>query len=64
MDIELTTQQEKALEDRQEFPPRIVNPRTKETFVLLPMELYDRVRAQLEEEDEILAVRETYPLVT
>jgi hypothetical protein len=62
MSIELTTQQLQALEERQEFPPRVINPRTKETFVLIHVEMYERVRAVLEEEDEIAFVNETYPL--
>ena len=33
--IELTEQQMQALENPEATPPRIVNPRTKETFVLL-----------------------------
>jgi hypothetical protein len=64
MSIELTVQQQQALQDRQEFPPRVVNPRTNETFVLLHVEMYERVRAFLEEEDEIASVREMYPLVS
>jgi hypothetical protein len=64
MSIELTPQQQQALEEGQEFPPRVVNPRTNETFVLIHAEMYERVRAVLEEEDEIASVRETYPLVS
>ena len=63
MSIELTPHQQQALEERQEFPPLVVNPRTKETFVLIHAEMYERVRSLLEEEDEIASVRETYPLV-
>jgi hypothetical protein len=64
MSIELTTEQLRALEEHHEFPPRVTNSRTKETYVLLPAEMYERVRALLEEEDEIGSVRETYPLVS
>ena len=65
MSIELTAkQQRQALEEGQEFPPQVINPRTKETYVLLHTELYERVRGLLEEEDEIASVRETYPLVS
>jgi hypothetical protein len=63
MSIELTAEQQKALEVVAEFPPQVIHPRTGETFVLLHADLYDRVRAILEDEDEIPAVRETYPLV-
>ena len=40
--IELTEQQMQALENPEAMPPRIVNPRTKETFVLLRLEEYER----------------------
>ena len=40
--IELTEQQMQALENPGAMPPRIVNPRTKETFVLLRLEEYER----------------------
>jgi hypothetical protein len=45
--IELTQQQVQALEHADATPPCVVNPRTKETFVLLHMEEY----ARLTEED-------------
>ena len=64
MSIELTAQQQQALEEGQEYPARVVNPRTNETFVLIHAEMYERVRALLEEEDEIPSVREMYPLVS
>ena len=38
--IELTEQQVQALNDPQPNPPQVVNPRTKETFVLLRAEEY------------------------
>ena len=60
--IEITAQQELELRAGG-WPARAVNPRTREQFVLLPVEMYERVRAILEDEDEISAVREMYPLV-
>jgi hypothetical protein len=42
--IELTEQQVRALENPDAVPPRVVNPRTKETFVLLPVEEYERLK--------------------
>ena len=42
--IELTEQQVKALESQQATPPRIVDPRTKETFVLLRVDEYERLK--------------------
>jgi hypothetical protein len=64
MSIELTAEQQRALTEGGPFPPQVVDPRTNETYVLLPTEFYERVRAMLEEEDEIAAVRETYPVVS
>ncbi len=42
--IELTEQQMQALENPDATPPQIVNPRTKETFVLLPVDEYKRLK--------------------
>jgi len=64
MSLELSAEQRRALAGGQEFPPRLLNPDTNETYVLVHAELYERVRAILEEEDDIPAVRETYPLVS
>ncbi len=44
--IELTEQQVKALEALEATPPRVVNPRTKETFVLLRLDEYQRLKEQ------------------
>ncbi len=42
--IEFTEQQAKALENPEVTPPRVVNPRTRETFVLLRIEEYERLQ--------------------
>jgi len=42
--IQLTEQQVKALEKAEATPPRVVNPRTKETFVLLRIDEYERLK--------------------
>ncbi len=42
--IELTEQQAQALESPGTTPPRVVNPRTGETFVLLRLDEYDRLK--------------------
>ena len=42
--IELTEQQVQALEHPDATPPRVVNPRTKETFVLLRVDEYERLK--------------------
>jgi hypothetical protein len=60
--IELTEQQQRELA-RAGWPPRVINPITQETFILLHAEMYERVRALLEAEDELDAIREMQPLV-
>jgi len=42
--IELTDQQLQDLEHPEATPPRVVNPRTQETFVLLRVEEYERFK--------------------
>src|SRR3984893_2302533 len=42
--IELTEQQVEALEHDTSAPPRVVNPRTRETFVLLRVDEYERLK--------------------
>ena len=42
--IQLTEQQVEALEHAGATPPRVVNPRTKETFVLLRVDEYERLK--------------------
>jgi hypothetical protein len=60
--IELTAEQQRLLK-ASPWPARVVNPATKRAFVLIPEEMFERVRAFLAEEDEIAAVEEMYPLV-
>ena len=42
--IELTEQQVDALENTEGTPPRLLNPRTNETYVLLTVEEYERLK--------------------
>jgi PHD/YefM family antitoxin component YafN of YafNO toxin-antitoxin module len=44
--IELTKQQMQALERPAATPPLLVNPRTKETFVLLRVDEYERLKEE------------------
>jgi PHD/YefM family antitoxin component YafN of YafNO toxin-antitoxin module len=44
--IELTEEQLQALEMSETTPPRVVNPRTKETFVLLRVDEYERLKEE------------------
>jgi hypothetical protein len=43
--IELTEQQVCALEQAQTSPPRLINPKTRQRFVLLPEEQYAQLAA-------------------
>lgn len=43
--IELTDQQLRAMETPESTPPRLVNPRTNEMFVLLRADEYERLKA-------------------
>ena len=47
--IELTEQQVQALEQPESTPPRVVNPRTKETFVLLRVDEYERLNEEYDD---------------
>lgn len=47
--IELTEHQAQALERPDTTPPRVVNPRTKETFVLLRVEEYERIKEEYDD---------------
>jgi hypothetical protein len=42
--IELTELQVLALSEREAVPPRVVNPQTMETFVLLRVDEYERLK--------------------
>ena len=42
--IELTDEQVRALQDPEAIPPRLVNPRTNEAFVLLRIDEYERLK--------------------
>jgi hypothetical protein len=44
--MELTEQQVQALANPEATPPRLVNPRTQETFVLLRVDEYERLKAE------------------
>jgi hypothetical protein len=47
--IELTEQQAQALETPEANPPRILNPLTKETFVLLRLDDYERLKEEYDD---------------
>jgi hypothetical protein len=45
--IELTEHQVQALDNPEVTPPRLVNPRTKEAFVLLRVDEYERLTEEV-----------------
>jgi len=59
--IDLTAEQSQALQTEQN-PARVRDPETNATYVLVPSDVYDRVRALLEEDDNQF-VRAMYPYV-
>jgi hypothetical protein len=50
MSIQLTPQQQQALDTQKDSPPRIVDPRTNTTYILVPEVDYDSIRELLEDE--------------
>ena len=50
MSIQLTPQQQQALDTQKDNPPRIVDPRTNTTYILVPEVDYDSIRELLEDE--------------
>ena len=50
MTIELTPQQQQALDTKEESPPRVIDPRTNTTYILLPEVDYESIRELLQEE--------------
>ncbi len=50
MDIQLTPQQQQALDTQAEGPTRIIDPRTNAAYILVPETDYENIRAVIEEE--------------
>lgn len=57
--IELTEEQRRAISLCAELPPTIIDPKTKAAYVLVPREIYDRLRGILDKDD----ARLLYPLL-
>lgn len=57
MDIRLTEQQQRALDSTDTQPPHVVDPRTNEAYVLIPLTEYEAVREFVDDEREQRAVR-------
>lgn len=56
MAIELTEQQQQDLDAIRENPPRVVDPRTRKAFVLIPEGEYELVHEALEEDRKQRAI--------
>lgn len=61
--IELTIEQRQAVAREGEVPPRAIDPDTKTTYVLVPEQVYNRVKALFNADDENQFVRDMYPHV-
>jgi len=56
MSIQLTPQQQQALDSEKDLPPRIVDPRTNTSYILMPAVDYESIRELLEDERRQQAV--------
>src|SRR5713226_5226310 len=52
IDVDLTEQQQQALDALAADPLRVVDPRTQQVYVLLRADLYERLKDLLEEEED------------
>ena len=57
MAIELTAQQQQSLDAPGEDPPRVLDPRTRATYVLVPEGAYEVVREAIEDDRRQQAIR-------
>lgn len=55
---ELSPELQQALDGHADTPPRLVDPRTNKAYVLLEAEQYERIKAILEQDDDL---SQTYP---
>lgn len=57
MDIRLTEQQQRALDSTDAQPPHVVDPRTNEAYVLIPLTEYEAVREFVDDDRRQRAIR-------
>jgi len=50
MNIQRTPQQQQALDTQEDSPPRVIDPRTNTTYILIPEVDYEAIRELLEDE--------------
>ena len=58
MSIQLTEQQQQAIDAQAETPPCIIDPRNNTAYYLVPVPEYDAVRELLEDERQQKAIRD------
>jgi hypothetical protein len=58
MSIRLTEDQSKALEQAKDTPPSVTDPRTQKTYVLVGLDVFERVKALVH--DDEYALPDTY----
>ena len=58
MSIQLTPQQQEALDTQPESPPRVIDPRTNTSYILLREVDYESIRELLEDERRQQSIRE------
>jgi hypothetical protein len=58
MSIELTPQQQQALDTQKDGPPRVIDPRTNTTYILVPEVDYAAIRELIEDERRQQAIHE------
>ena len=57
MAIPLTEEQQRAIDSAVDTPPQVVDPRTRASYVLVPVEDYEAVREALLDEKQQKAIR-------
>lgn len=57
MAIRLTEQQQRALDSTDSEPPQVIDPRTNEAYVLIPLTEYETVREAVEDDWRQKAIR-------
>jgi hypothetical protein len=57
MPIQLTEQQQRALDEAPAQPPQVIDPRTNAEYVLIPLMEYEAVREIVEDEKRQRAMR-------
>jgi hypothetical protein len=57
MTIQLTEEQQQAIDSAESTPPQVVDPRTSAAYVLVPVDDYETVREILGEERRQKAIR-------